>query len=259
MQLCGSLSILWHCLSLGLEWKLTFSSPVATAEFPKFADILSASLSQHHLSGFEIAQLEFHLITRTTAWSNSMKLSHPLWGHPRQAGHGGEVWQNVVHWRREWQTTSVFLPWEPHEQYENAESSRAHHFAYLDLATLGLLPNSYNFTNTHLCVHTDFLERRTDLIGGGGEAQNKSQPSHLHISIPLKYASYGSLGIGARPHPAPPHHILTCSMARAHQKSLELWMRRSNMWFWRICPRSTWAPVLIVFSTHLVLSSCWNF
>ena len=32
MQLCGSLSILWHCLSLGLEWKLAFSSPVATAE-----------------------------------------------------------------------------------------------------------------------------------------------------------------------------------------------------------------------------------
>ena len=26
--------------------------------------------------------------------------------------------QNIVHWRREWQTTSVFLPWEPHEQYE---------------------------------------------------------------------------------------------------------------------------------------------
>ena len=32
MQLCGSLNILWHCLSLGLEWKLTFSSPLATAE-----------------------------------------------------------------------------------------------------------------------------------------------------------------------------------------------------------------------------------
>ena len=26
VQFCGSLSILWHCLSLGLEWKLTFSS-----------------------------------------------------------------------------------------------------------------------------------------------------------------------------------------------------------------------------------------
>ena len=60
VQLCGSLSILWHCLSLGLEWKRTFSSPVATAEFSKFVGILSAALSQHHLSGFGIAQLEFH-------------------------------------------------------------------------------------------------------------------------------------------------------------------------------------------------------
>ena len=36
MELCGSLNALWHCLSLGLEWKLTFSSPVATAEFYHF-------------------------------------------------------------------------------------------------------------------------------------------------------------------------------------------------------------------------------
>ena len=34
--------------------------PVVTAEFSKFAGILSAELSQHHLLGFEIAQLEFH-------------------------------------------------------------------------------------------------------------------------------------------------------------------------------------------------------
>ena len=33
---------------------------MATAEFSKFAGILNAALSQHHLSGFEIAQLEFH-------------------------------------------------------------------------------------------------------------------------------------------------------------------------------------------------------
>ena len=45
-----------------LEWKLTFSSPVATAEFSKFAGILSAALSQHHLSGFETAPLEFHYL-----------------------------------------------------------------------------------------------------------------------------------------------------------------------------------------------------
>ena len=56
-----SLSILWDCLSLGLEWKLTFSSPVATVEFSKFAGILSVALSQHHLLGFEIAQLELPL------------------------------------------------------------------------------------------------------------------------------------------------------------------------------------------------------
>ena len=37
-------------------------------------------------------------------------------------GHGGEFWQNVVHWRKEWQTTSVFLPWEPHEQYDQLDS-----------------------------------------------------------------------------------------------------------------------------------------
>ena len=39
--------------------KTDLSTPVATAEFSQFADILSAALSQHHLLGFEIAQLEF--------------------------------------------------------------------------------------------------------------------------------------------------------------------------------------------------------
>ena len=34
---------------------------VATAEFSKFAGILIAALSQHHLLGFEIVQLELHL------------------------------------------------------------------------------------------------------------------------------------------------------------------------------------------------------
>ena len=45
---------------LGLEWKLTFSSPLATVECSNFADMLSAGLSQNHLLVFEIAQLEFH-------------------------------------------------------------------------------------------------------------------------------------------------------------------------------------------------------
>ena len=29
--------------------------------------------------------------------------------------------KSVVHWRREWKTTSAFLSREPHEQYEKAE------------------------------------------------------------------------------------------------------------------------------------------
>ena len=50
-----------------------------------------------------------------------MKLIYAMWGQPKWVGHGGEVWQNVVQWRREWQTTSVFLLWELHEQYEKAK------------------------------------------------------------------------------------------------------------------------------------------
>ena len=33
---------------------------MAAAEFSKFASILSAMHSQHHLSGFKIAEMEFH-------------------------------------------------------------------------------------------------------------------------------------------------------------------------------------------------------
>ena len=56
-------AIVWVFFGIAFLWdwnENTFSSPVATAEFSKFAGILSAALSQHHLSGFEIAQLDFH-------------------------------------------------------------------------------------------------------------------------------------------------------------------------------------------------------
>ena len=54
VQLCGSLNILWHCPSLGFEGKLIFSSPVATAEFSKFAGILSAAQYAFTTSSFRI-------------------------------------------------------------------------------------------------------------------------------------------------------------------------------------------------------------
>ena len=45
-------------------------------------------------------------------------MSHSVQDHPRQMVHGGEFEQNMVHWRREWHTTLVFLPREHYEQYE---------------------------------------------------------------------------------------------------------------------------------------------
>ena len=57
-------AVVWAFIGIAFLWDWNenwpFPSPVATAEFSKCAGILSAALSQHPLSGFEIAQLEFH-------------------------------------------------------------------------------------------------------------------------------------------------------------------------------------------------------
>ena len=78
MQLCESVSILWHCLSLGLEWKPTFSSLVATAEFSKFARILSVTLSQHQISSLQITQHQslYKIILKTNLPSFSPKTNN---------------------------------------------------------------------------------------------------------------------------------------------------------------------------------------
>ena len=71
MQLCSSLSILWHCLSLGLEWKLTF--------FQSFG----------HCWVFQICwHIECSTFTESSfrMWSNSTGiLSPPL---PSEEGNG---------------------------------------------------------------------------------------------------------------------------------------------------------------------------
>ena len=60
MQLCNSLSILWHCLSLGLEWKLTFSSPVVMLSFP---DLLAYWVQHFHSIIFQCPIfLPFHTV-----------------------------------------------------------------------------------------------------------------------------------------------------------------------------------------------------
>ena len=55
--------VVWTFFNLpffGIVMKTDFSSSVATAKFSKHADMLSVVLLQHHLLGFEIAQLELH-------------------------------------------------------------------------------------------------------------------------------------------------------------------------------------------------------
>ena len=57
------IAFLWHWNE---NWHFAVLS-VATAEFSKFAGILSITLPQHHLLGFERAQLEFrhlHLVVK---------------------------------------------------------------------------------------------------------------------------------------------------------------------------------------------------
>ena len=73
----------------GIGMKTDLFQSWATAEFSKFAGILSAALSQHHLSGFKIAQLEFtfhcHALEKKTATHSSVL----PWRIPRMGEPGG--------------------------------------------------------------------------------------------------------------------------------------------------------------------------
>ena len=59
-------AVVWTFFGIAFLWDWNenwpFSNPAATAEFSKFVGILSVALSQHHLLGFDIAQLEFHYL-----------------------------------------------------------------------------------------------------------------------------------------------------------------------------------------------------
>ena len=84
-QLCNRLSILWHCLSLGLEWKLTFSSPVATAEFSKFAGIL-IECSTFTASSFRIWNSSTEILSLPIALFVVMLSKAHLTSHSRMSG-----------------------------------------------------------------------------------------------------------------------------------------------------------------------------
>ena len=64
MQLYSSLNNLGHCLTLGLGWKLAFSSPVAIAEFSKISGMLSVARSVSQFS---------HSVMPNSLWSHGMQ------------------------------------------------------------------------------------------------------------------------------------------------------------------------------------------
>jgi len=66
---------------------------VATAEFSKFAGILSAALSQHHLSGFEIAPLECHHLQNQT-WVENSKIKQRKAGRKKQKNKEKKIIKN---------------------------------------------------------------------------------------------------------------------------------------------------------------------
>ena len=98
-------SILWHCLSLRLQWKLTFCSSVATAEFSKFAGTASSfrtwnsstGIPSHPLVLFIVMLPEAHLTKRgplekgmanhlsilawRTPWRVAFWCKHKCWKH----------------------------------------------------------------------------------------------------------------------------------------------------------------------------------
>ena len=101
------------CLSFTVTWSLL--TVMSTELVMPSKHPLSSPLGEPLLFSFFLG-LGF-----ITAMSNSMK----LWARPCRATQDRWVMvessDKMVHWRREWQTASVFLPWKPHEQDEKAK------------------------------------------------------------------------------------------------------------------------------------------
>ena len=74
---------------------------MATAEFSKFAGILSAALSQHHLLGFEIAQLEFKLYNQVQCYGDfsSEQTEREFW----------ILLENVI--KTKFSSVNIYLSW----------------------------------------------------------------------------------------------------------------------------------------------------
>ena len=103
---------------------------MATAEFSKFAGILSAALSQHHLSGFEIAQLTWMdtksiiLNKRSFLGGSDGKASVlnardpgsiPGLGRSPGEGNGNPLQYSCLEKSHGWRSLVGYIPWGPKE------------------------------------------------------------------------------------------------------------------------------------------------
>ena len=107
MQLCSSLSILWHCLSLGLEWKLTFSSPVATTEFP---NLLAYWVHTFTASFFRIWNSSTGILSPPLALFVVMLSKAHLTSHSRMSGSRSVIAPSWLsgYWRSFLYSSSVY-------------------------------------------------------------------------------------------------------------------------------------------------------
>ena len=70
------------------------------------------------------SQLRFKQVQQTpTVGQPGHQVCHPAVLSGRRACQLIRTGQNTVHWRMEWQTTSVFLPWESHERMKRQKES----------------------------------------------------------------------------------------------------------------------------------------
>ena len=118
--------VIWAFFDIvGMEWNPIFSSPGATAEFSKYWCIdcstfttscfsiwnSSAGFPSPPLALFIVMLPKAHLTSHsrmsgsswviTPSWLMKLNetMSHAMYIHPRWTGHGGDLWQNVVHWK----------------------------------------------------------------------------------------------------------------------------------------------------------------
>ena len=109
-----------------LNWtELSMALPIRTRpSFPLSQSLLSGSFHKPLILTLHRADRMKTTITENYSnWSCGPQPCLTQWNYePCHAGPPNTGYsEDMVHWRRECQTTSVFFPWEPHEQYEKAK------------------------------------------------------------------------------------------------------------------------------------------